>query len=904
MVVVITRNDILQDYLIIYSEEINIVDDINPHNLLYIEYDYYTNVIIDKDLMFERILYKDFKKRHVLVYPYLRDHQDNQSFQLFQAPKFISCMNYDEQTRQLFISYYIKKDVFEKILQRQVNSHVIPSFIDLLIHKNRYMSDVITRQYVNHLLTPRELNYNVNDINPNTDLYKYQIRDIENMIAMENGMSISRIHQKKPVYNFNNLHFDYNGNLLNEINLNSTIVNYTIRGGFLINEMGLGKTIECLELIHQTSNDNKYIEVLNDNLCCYFYKRGNSKGSYCTKTKKSKYFCTTHQKTPFIERQKYKINFEAIEEDLDSYVSFEDERMKFNSRATLVVCPTQLCDQWVREYYQKFDSKKIVYMITTMEIFQNLTWSELMFCDIIIISYSLLNKIREYPYFYESWLITEWNSLYPERFSHKSEYFSEFKKNVILNRNNSLYLPAQKNIINIKWNRVIFDELHELVDKYTLFDNLRNIEADKKWVITGTPFPNNFKNFQMYFKIFGVYIHDINELFDLNSVSNLFIRNTKESVSHELEKIDMIQNVHLLNFNNYEKNIYMSYLEQLKTKITSYKKEQITNTLLKLCCCGELLTDELKIVIKNCKTFEEIQNVILENNKNQLDIINMQIQRLKIELQDFERDVETDIDESIKIIIANIKKEITIKTKDKETIERSCNYLNSVITAFQSNEHWDCSVCLSSSSDIETIGITSCGHKFCWECLNLSLRDRNFCPQCKKHLKNNDYFEIKKDEDPNINDPLDPLTALINKTKSTKIGNIIMKITSFAEDDKCIVFSQWDDLLNKVGSVLQENNIDIVYCKGTIYQRNNSIKRFKNDKSVKVIMLSSDNAASGLNLTEANKIIFIEPVYGIETHRKNIENQAIGRVNRIGQNKSIEIIRFIIKDTVEEELLI
>ena len=35
----------------------------------------------------------------------------------------------------------------------------------------------------------------------------------------------------------------------------------------------------------------------------------------------------------------------------------------------------------------------------------------------------------------------------------------------------------------------------------------------------------------------------------------------------------------------------------------------------------------------------------------------------------------------------------------------------------------------------------------------------------------------------------------------------------------------------------------------------------------------------------------------------NIENQAIGRADRIGQKRPIEIIRFIIKNTIEEDIL-
>ena len=80
------------------------------------------------------------------------------------------------------------------------------------------------------------------------------------------------------------------------------------------------------------------------------------------------------------------------------------------------------------------------------------------------------------------------------------------------------------------------------------------------------------------------------------------------------------------------------------------------------------------------------------------------------------------------------------------------------------------------------------------------------------------------------------------------------------------------------------------------------IERFKKDPNIKIIMLSSSNAASGINLTEANKILFLETIYGTKEYRKNMEDQCIGRSVRIGQKKPVEIIHFIIKDTIEEDI--
>ena len=121
-------------------------------------------------------------------------------------------------------------------------------------------------------------------------------------------------------------------------------------------------------------------------------------------------------------------------------------------------------------------------------------------------------------------------------------------------------------------------------------------------------------------------------------------------------------------------------------------------------------------------------------------------------------------------------------------------------------------------------------------------------------------------------------------------------------DDKIILFSQWDELLHKVGNILTNQNIKLVYCNGSVYQRKRAINLFYKDPDTNLILLSSKNSASGINLTVANKIIFLEPIYGNQEYRKNVECQAIGRADRLGQTRPIDIHRFIIKDTIEQDI--
>lgn len=54
----------------------------------------------------------------------------------------------------------------------------------------------------------------------------------------------------------------------------------------------------------------------------------------------------------------------------------------------------------------------------------------------------------------------------------------------------------------------------------------------------------------------------------------------------------------------------------------------------------------------------------------------------------------------------------------------------------------------------------------------------------------------------------------------------------------------------------------------------------------------------GLNLTIASRVFLLDPWWN-----ESVENQAIDRVHRIGQTKPVQVIRYIMRDSVEVKML-
>lgn len=60
-------------------------------------------------------------------------------------------------------------------------------------------------------------------------------------------------------------------------------------------------------------------------------------------------------------------------------------------------------------------------------------------------------------------------------------------------------------------------------------------------------------------------------------------------------------------------------------------------------------------------------------------------------------------------------------------------------------------------------------------------------------------------------------------------------------------------------------------------------------------MMLTLSTKSRLNLTAASRIHLVEPQWN-----PSVESQAIGRAVRLGQQRNVTVLRYIVKDTIEE----
>ncbi|KAF3063703.1 putative ATP-dependent helicase C23E6.02 [Daldinia childiae] len=119
--------------------------------------------------------------------------------------------------------------------------------------------------------------------------------------------------------------------------------------------------------------------------------------------------------------------------------------------------------------------------------------------------------------------------------------------------------------------------------------------------------------------------------------------------------------------------------------------------------------------------------------------------------------------------------------------------------------------------------------------------------------------------------------------------------------EKIIIFSQWTIFLDLIQiSIEDELGLRVGRYDGsmTATKRDKAISEFTEDPEVKVILVSLKAGNAGLNLTVASQVIIMDPFWN-----PYVENQAIDRTYRIGQQQDVTVHRILVEKTVEDRIM-
>jgi SNF2 family DNA or RNA helicase len=133
---------------------------------------------------------------------------------------------------------------------------------------------------------------------------------------------------------------------------------------------------------------------------------------------------------------------------------------------------------------------------------------------------------------------------------------------------------------------------------------------------------------------------------------------------------------------------------------------------------------------------------------------------------------------------------------------------------------------------------------------------------------------------------------------STKLDALMEILEDVAADGhRALVFSQFTRFLTLARRRIEDAGIQHFYLDGKTRKREQVIDGFR-ESSAPVFLISLKAGGFGLNLTEADYCIILDPWWNPAT-----EAQAVDRVHRIGQTKKVMVYRLVAKDTIEEKVM-
>jgi superfamily II DNA or RNA helicase len=138
----------------------------------------------------------------------------------------------------------------------------------------------------------------------------------------------------------------------------------------------------------------------------------------------------------------------------------------------------------------------------------------------------------------------------------------------------------------------------------------------------------------------------------------------------------------------------------------------------------------------------------------------------------------------------------------------------------------------------------------------------------------------------------------LGRTTAAKVDALLDQVRELAaEGHRALVFSSFTRFLRLVQSRLHDEGLTTAYLDGSTTDRASVVRDFR-EGDAPVFLISLKAGGFGLTLTEADYVFVLDPWWNPAA-----EEQAIDRVHRIGQDRTVFVYRFVSAGTIEEKVV-
>ena len=408
------------------------------------------------------------------------------------------------------------------------------------------------------------------------------------------------------------------------------------------------------------------------------------------------------------------------------------------------------------------------------------------------------------------------------------KYFERYDLVLIKNTTYKRFVEYMNNESNFiyYWSRVMIDEAHDILL------SIGNLKYIFMWLISAT-----YHNLLHIRHTSNSNIYMIRDLIK-NELNLMLIKSKDSFIKNSFELPSLTEKFYKCKMSN-KLRVIREYLN--KSSIERLDASDLRGLVRDL--GGSIATDEGIV-----KTFTE---------KLKKDLFNKKCERNMIE----------------QLHLTENEKEIKLNNIDK-TIEKYNQQLIDLTTRLRDIEQNNCPICLDI---LNKPLVLNCTHSFCMGCIISSLRTQNKCPLCRMDIDITDSILLSHDLE---------IEQHIIKKKSKE--DTLIDIINNNINGKFLIFSKIENGFSKIEDILNKHQISYTEIKGTTSTMNKILENFKNG-NLRVILLNTNHAGSGIDISFASDVVIYHKMYEQKT-------QAIGRAYRVGRKEELIVHNLLYED--------
>ncbi len=139
--------------------------------------------------------------------------------------------------------------------------------------------------------------------------------------------------------------------------------------------------------------------------------------------------------------------------------------------------------------------------------------------------------------------------------------------------------------------------------------------------------------------------------------------------------------------------------------------------------------------------------------------------------------------------------------------------------------------------------------------------------------------------------------TLISSAKAELFVEVLKECLSMGR--RIIVYSQFIKMQRIIHELIKQSGIeDALWLHGGTKDRADVVRKFQDPDGPRVIVVSLKAGGTGITLTAADTVIYYDPWWN-----PAVLDQAADRAHRIGQTKTVHLIKLICENSIEEQIL-